>query len=49
MVVDTSEMTVEIGDFVLVNDSYKKVKALQDKGHGGWKEEMRKVHMYHFT
>ncbi|KAI0236727.1 hypothetical protein LSAT2_012726, partial [Lamellibrachia satsuma] len=42
-VIDTSKWAVEIGDFVLVIDSYKKVKALQDKGHGGWKEEMGKT------
>ena len=37
-VIDTSEMKIEVGDFVLVIDSYKTVKELQDKDHGGWVE-----------
>ncbi|KAI0240090.1 hypothetical protein LSAT2_009191 [Lamellibrachia satsuma] len=40
--VDTSNTTVGIGDFVLVIDSHETVKALQDKEHGGWVENMRK-------
>ncbi|KAI0234483.1 hypothetical protein LSAT2_015246 [Lamellibrachia satsuma] len=40
-VVDTSKMTIEIGDFVFVINSYATVKALQDEDHGGWQEEMR--------
>ena len=43
--VDTSNTTVGISDFVLVIDSYEKVKALQDKEHGGWVENMRKVYI----
>ncbi|KAI0240475.1 hypothetical protein LSAT2_008784 [Lamellibrachia satsuma] len=42
-VVDTSHMPIEVGDFVLVNHSAKKVKALQDENHGGWNEKMRKT------
>ena len=42
-VIDTSEMKIEVGDFVLVIDSYKTVKDLQDEDHGGWVETMRKV------
>ncbi|KAK2163139.1 hypothetical protein NP493_1479g00003 [Ridgeia piscesae] len=38
---DTSDMTFQDGDFVLVIDSYQKVKALQDSAHGGWNEKMR--------
>ncbi|KAI0211061.1 hypothetical protein LSAT2_004145, partial [Lamellibrachia satsuma] len=41
--IDTSEMAIKIGDFVLVINSYKKVKALQDRGHGGWVEEMQQT------
>ena len=40
---DTSDMEIQDGDFVLVIDSYKKVKALQDSAHGGWNEKMREV------
>ena len=47
-VVDTSKMAIKIGDFVLVINSYEKVKALQDECHGGWEEEMREVHIYPF-
>ena len=42
--VDTSNTTVGIGDFVLVIDS-REVKALQDKEHGGWVEDMQKVYI----
>ena len=41
--VDTSTMAIQDGDFVLVLDSYAKVKALQDSAHGGWNEKMREV------
>ena len=43
--IDTSKETTEAGDFVLVVDSYKKVKALQDEDHGGWTKKMQKVHV----
>ena len=43
-VIDTSKLTIEVGDSVMVIDSYKKVKDLQDKDHGGWVETMREVH-----
>ena len=43
--VDTSSTTIGIGDFVLVIDSHEEVKALQDEEHGGWVEDMRKVHI----
>lgn len=43
--VDTADMEIQDGDFVLVIDSYTKVKALQDSAHGGWNEGMRKVHI----
>ena len=36
-------MKIQLGDFVLVLDSYKTVKALQDEDHGGWAKDMRKV------
>jgi len=36
-------MTFQDGDFVLVIDSYVKVKALQDSEHGGWVDKMREV------
>jgi len=36
-------MEIQDGDFVLVIDSYKKVKALQDSAHGGWNDKMRDV------
>ncbi|KAI0240476.1 hypothetical protein LSAT2_008785 [Lamellibrachia satsuma] len=42
-VVDTTNVKIRVGDLVVVIDSYKKVKALQDKAHGGWTNEMRKV------
>ena len=41
--VDTSHMPVEVGDFVMVIDSIKKLKTLQDEKHGGWNTGMRKV------
>ena len=41
--VDATNKTPQDGDFVCVIDSYEKVKALQDAGHGGWKEKMREV------
>jgi len=41
--IDTSHMTLQDGDFVLVIDSYLKVKALQDSEHGGWVDKMREV------
>ena len=42
-VADTSHMQIDVGDFVLVIDSARKVKALQDEDHGGWSGKMRKV------
>ncbi|KAK2154909.1 hypothetical protein NP493_2127g00003 [Ridgeia piscesae] len=42
-VVDTSDVEIQFGDFVLVLDSYRTVKALQDKDHGGWTSQMRKT------
>ena len=42
-VVNTTNMTIQNGDFVFVNESYEKVKSLQDSAHGGWNERMRKV------
>ena len=47
-VVDTSQMAIEIGDFVWVIKAYSKVRALQDDRHGGWTEEMREVLCYLF-
>ncbi|KAI0237102.1 hypothetical protein LSAT2_012421 [Lamellibrachia satsuma] len=41
-VVDTTNVNIRVGDLVMVIDSYKKVKALQDKAHGGWTSDMRK-------
>ena len=45
-VVDTSSETIQVGDFVLVMDSYKKVKGLQDELNIGWKDAMRKVSFF---
>ncbi|KAK2138070.1 hypothetical protein NP493_8963g00000, partial [Ridgeia piscesae] len=42
-IVDTSDVEIQCGDFVLVLDSYRKVKALQDEAHGGWKSQMGKM------
>ena len=42
-IVDTSKMPIEFGDFVVVTDSTKKLKSLQDGTHGGWNDEMLKV------
>ena len=42
-VVDTSQMPVEVGDYVVVTNSIKELKTLQDETHGGWNEKMRKV------
>ena len=42
-VIDTSDTSIEVGDFVLVIDSYKKVKDLQDVDHGGWNDNIRGV------
>ena len=42
-VVDTTNVKIRVGDLVVVIESYKKVKALQDKAHGGWTSDMRKV------
>ena len=36
-------MRIKTYDFVLVIDSYTKVKALQEEDQGGWQEIMRKV------
>ena len=41
--IDTTNMKIEASDFVLVIDSYTKVKALQEEYFGGWQEIMRKV------
>ena len=41
--VDTTNKTLQDGDFVCVIDSYEKLKAHQDSAHGGWKETMREV------
>ncbi|KAK2152649.1 hypothetical protein NP493_2416g00006 [Ridgeia piscesae] len=42
-IVNTTNMTIQNGDFVFVNDSYEKVKSLQDSAHGGWAESMRET------
>jgi hypothetical protein len=42
-IVDTSDVKIQLGDFVFVLDSYRTVKALQDEDHGGWAKNMRKV------
>ena len=42
-IVDTYQMPIEFGDFVVVTDSIKVLKTLQDETHGGWNDEMRKV------
>ena len=42
-VVDTSLMPIEVGDYVVVTNSIKELKTLQDERHGGWNHEMRKV------
>ncbi|KAK2149553.1 hypothetical protein NP493_2955g00000 [Ridgeia piscesae] len=42
-IVNTTNMTIQNGDFVFVNESYEKVKSLQDSAHGGWNEKMRKT------
>ena len=44
-VVNTSQMSIEVGDFVVVTDSNKKLKTLQDEKHGGWNVGMRKVYL----
>ena len=38
-----SNVKLEVGDTVLVINSYETVKALQDEKHGGWVEKMREV------
>jgi len=42
-VADTSLMPVEVGDYVMVTNSIKNLKTLQDETHGGWNEKMLKV------
>ena len=41
--IDTSNARLEVGDTVLVIDSYETVKALQDEERVGWSENMREV------
>ena len=47
--VDTSDVKIQFGDFVLVLDSYRTVKALQDQDHGGWASQMGKVIVYNLN
>ncbi|KAK2173000.1 hypothetical protein NP493_911g00025 [Ridgeia piscesae] len=42
-VVDTSQTPIEVGDNVVVTDSIRKLKSLQDDKHGGWDAGMRKT------
>ena len=46
---DTSNVRLQVGDTVLVINSYETVKALQDEDHGGWIEKMREVAVSSFN